>query len=173
MIERSSVFRMQRPEGPQPSRGPADYEVDRARRTTGVPITATAETVSTAAANATEMACSAGARNPVPPEGGAGTSRRDEDSLEGGAAGRDDEIARLEREMAEMSLRLESREEERTRMERLQQGDGGGMRQPEPHDQPGAFLADLGKPSPKLDCKKEGNCFAWSKQFQSWAVTNT
>ena len=80
--------------------------------------TATAEAVGTAAAEATAMASSAGARNPVPPEdgtaspgGGAETSRRDEASPEGGAAGRDDDIARLKREVAEMSLRLEIREE--------------------------------------------------------------
>ena len=75
--------------------------------------TTAAEAVGTAAAEAVEMASSAGASNPVPPEGGtaspeggAETSGRDEASPEGGAAGRDYEIARLKREIAEMSLRL-------------------------------------------------------------------
>ena len=92
------------------------------------------------------MASSAEARNPVPPEsgttspeGGAETSRRDEASPEGGAAGRDDEIAHLKRVMAEMSLRLEIRGEERMRMERLQRGVVEEMRPPEPHGQPGTF----------------------------------
>ena len=130
-------------------------------------ITATAEAVGIAAAGAAEMASSAGARKPVPPEGGtaspeggAETSKRDEASPESRAAGRDDEIARLKREMAEMSLRLEIREEWRTRMETLQQGDGGD-------GQPGTFLVGFGKPSPKLDSSKEGNYFKWSKQFLS------
>ena len=108
---------MQRPEGPQPNRGITDNEVGRTRAT-GVAITATAEAVGIAAAGAAEMASSAGARKPVPPEGGtaspeggAETSKRDEASPESRAAGRDDEIARLKREMAEMSLRLEIREE--------------------------------------------------------------
>ena len=62
-------------------------------------ITAAAESVSTAAAEAAEMASSAGARNLAPPEGGAETSRRDEASPEGGAEGQDDEITRLKREI--------------------------------------------------------------------------
>ena len=138
--------------------------------------TAAAEAVSTAAAEAAEMASSAGAGHPVPPEGGTGgaeTSRRDEASPEGEAAGRNDEIARLKREMVEMSLRLEIREEERTRMERLQQGAGGDMRPREPHGQPGTFLVGFGKPSPKLDSNKEDTYFKWLKKFLSWAVTNT
>ena len=124
--ERFPVFGMQRPEGPQRSRVTADSEVDRAGRATVVAITATAEAVGTAAAEATEMDSSAGGRNPVTPEGGtaspeggAETSGRDEASPEGGAAGRDDEIARPKREIAEMSLWLDVTEEERTRMERL------------------------------------------------------
>ena len=120
-------------------------------------ITATAQAVSTAAAETAEMASSAGARNPVSPEDGAETSRRDEASPKGGAAGRDDEIVHLKREMTEMPLRLEIREEERTRMERLQQGGGGKMRPTEPHGQPGTFLVGFGKPSLKLDCSKEGS----------------
>ena len=51
-------------------------------------------------------------------------------------------------------------------METLQQGAGGD-------GQPGTFLVGFGKPSPKLDSSKEGNYFKWSKQFLSWAVTNT
>ena len=139
-------------------------------------ITATAEAVGTAAAEAAEVASSAGARNPVPPEGGPGeaeTNRSDEASPEGGAAGRDDELACLKREMAEMSLRLEIREEEQTKMERLLRGAGGGMRPLEPHGQPGTFLVGFGEPSPNLDSSEEGNCFKLSKQFLSWAVTNT
>lgn len=167
--ERCSVYRMLRPEGPHPSRGTTDNEVNRVRRATGVATTAAAGAVNTATAEDAEMASSAGARNPVllegetsPPGGGAETSRKNEASPAGGAASRDDEIAHLEREMAEMSLGLEIREEERTRLKTFQQGGGAGMCPPEPHGMPGTFLVRFGKPSPKIDSSnKEGTYLKW------------
>ena len=66
--------------------------------------------------------------------------------------------------------------EERDRAERMQerryQGTGGGMNSSEQHGQPGTFIVGFGKPAPKLE-NKAGNCFPWSKQFMTWAVTNT
>ena len=53
---------MQGPEEPQPNRGTTHNEVDRARSATEVAITATAGAVGTAAAEAAEMASSAGER---------------------------------------------------------------------------------------------------------------
>ena len=47
------------------------------------------------------------------------------------------------------------------------------MHSPEPHDQPGTYFVRLGKPSPNLDSNMEGHVFKWSKQFLSWAGTNT
>ena len=73
----------------------------------------------------------------------------------------------------EMEIRMEIREEERTRTERLQQGGGGGPRPPEPRGQPGTFVVGFGKPAPKLDEVKEGGYFRWVKQFMSWSISNT
>ena len=46
------------------------------------------------------------------------------------------------------------------------------MNSSEQHGQPGTFIVGFGKPAPKLE-NKAGNCFPWSKQFMTWAVTNT
>ena len=42
----------------------------------------------------------------------------------------------------------------------------------EQRGQPGTFIVGFGKPAPKLE-KKAASYFAWSKQFITWAVTNT
>lgn len=85
--------------------GAANNEVDRARKAAG--ITATVHTVIIVAAEAAEMASSAGARNPAPPKGGTRKNRRNEASMEGGAAGRDSEIARLKQPALGMTIRME------------------------------------------------------------------
>ena len=78
---------------------------------TGMAVTATTEAISTAAAEAAEITGRARARTPVPPEGGANTSKRDEASPESEGAGHDYAIARLKRETAEMVIRPKIREE--------------------------------------------------------------
>ena len=102
--------------------------------------------------------------------------RRIQPPPEGGTAGRDEEIARLLRENLELRIRAEIEAEERHRAERTQerryQGTGGEMNSSKQRGQPGTFIVGFGKPAPKLE-KKAASYFAWSKQFITWAVTNT
>lgn len=99
---------MKSPERSQPSSGTADNDVDMA------------------AARAAAIGSSTGPQTIVPSERGARESGRNEASPEGGTAGRHDEHSRLKIKMAEASLRVEVREEERSGLEKLQQGAAGG-----------------------------------------------
>ena len=94
----------------------------------------------------------------------------------GSRASGKEEIAHLLRENLELRIRAEIQAEERDRAERMQerryQGTGGEMNSSEQRGQPGMFIVGFGKPAPKLE-NKAGSYFTWSKQFISWAVTNT
>lgn len=161
-VNDSCISRMMKgPEGPQPRDGTAETEVSRTRRAAGV--IATGETANITAAEAAAMANSAGGQNEPP--------------REGGARGRDYEIACQRQQNLEMRIRMDVQAEERTRteraqLERLHLGSGGGMNSSEQRGQPGMFLVRFEKPVPKLN-SEASSYFPWSKYITAWTVTNT